>query len=206
MRRRGFTLIEMLVVVVVIAILAGVLLPAMSVIRKKRSQTSTYKQLNNLGNAISRYMDNEGMLPVDDNDPDLDFRSKPLKFLMLEPRTAGKEPYFELTTGNGLKHDGTQWILAKPFNAEAMTDHFAPGKPDNRLQLTIVNKPDTTPRYTETIVIRAPAQDLEPDDDIVYFYTVDPDAVRADPAAYGLENRDLDQVSSRTWVFLERDE
>ena len=60
----GFTLIELLVVTAIIAVLASLLLPAISSIRSAARSTGCLSHLRQIGSAITAYAsDNEGQLP-----------------------------------------------------------------------------------------------------------------------------------------------
>ena len=66
--KKQFTLIELLVVIAIIAILAAMLLPALSAARERARSASCISKLNNYGKAIIMYGDpNKGYVPIDDN-------------------------------------------------------------------------------------------------------------------------------------------
>lgn len=64
MRRRGFTLVELLVVMAIITILAGMLMPAIEAARSQAYATSCRSRLSQLGHAVSLYcINHHGYLP-----------------------------------------------------------------------------------------------------------------------------------------------
>jgi prepilin-type processing-associated H-X9-DG protein len=61
---RGFTMVELLVILAITAVLAALLLPAMARARRKAEQTSCVSNLKQLGHALQLYIDdNEDSLP-----------------------------------------------------------------------------------------------------------------------------------------------
>ena len=64
-RKHGFTLIELLVVIAIIAILAAMLLPALSRARESARDISCMNNVNSLGKAMILYADdNQDRIPT----------------------------------------------------------------------------------------------------------------------------------------------
>ncbi len=90
--RHSFTLVELLIVIAIIAMLAGLLLPALNKARARARQSSCLSNLHQLGLAVNLYAnDNRHYLPVAVLQPSADTNGWPAIAVLLKPYL-GAEP------------------------------------------------------------------------------------------------------------------
>ncbi|MBI4614229.1 MAG: type II secretion system protein [Planctomycetes bacterium] len=65
--RRGFTLVELLIVVAIIGILAGILLPVLNKVKERAKRATCKSTVQNLSVSMKEYQDMIGEFPPDDD-------------------------------------------------------------------------------------------------------------------------------------------
>lgn len=73
-QKRAFTLIELLMVIAIIGILAGILIPAVGAVRTKANIAASKSQLSNYVNAIKMFKGDYGYFPFVTGNTDLEYK------------------------------------------------------------------------------------------------------------------------------------
>jgi prepilin-type N-terminal cleavage/methylation domain-containing protein len=92
-QRPGFSLVELLIVVVIVLVLIGLLVPTIHLLRRSQYRTVTVKTMEELTRAITMYLDDYASLGFTADARD--FVAEPLTFLHRRPLDAGLTAYFD---------------------------------------------------------------------------------------------------------------
>ncbi|MFM2089760.1 MAG: hypothetical protein RLZZ127_249 [Planctomycetota bacterium] len=157
-RNQGFTLIEILVVVSVIAVLAALLFPALGLLRRSSHAVATQHVMDNLATAINSYLSEDALL----GDTDAGFAADPWAYLHRRWVAAGKPAPMESLA---LRHLGdAQGLPVSDISAgRTILDGFGRVMVFSATSAVGLG----SRRYTTGVMIRSSGSDeADPSDDI----------------------------------------
>lgn len=172
--RRGFSIIELLVVVSVIAALAGLLLPALGMIREQQRKVATWDLMLHLGVAVSAYLGDYAS--VGDASDETAFAKDPWSCLYRIPVANGKPAYIEFSGKQLLRDTGGAGVGPfVPATAGVATHPMDAWHRPFLWQVKNLSVAGSTRRYTTTVRIRSDAGTSDPHirNDLVFEYTAD---------------------------------
>ncbi len=146
-RRNGFTLIELLVVIAIIAILIGLLLPAVQKVREAAARLQCQNNLKQIGLGMMNYENSQGGLPPSATGTQGAVVGAPF-YPFSHSWSAAVLPYIEQTNSFNLYHYNANWN--DPTNYTAIQTY-----------LKLFNCPSTPnqPRFDATIAAKPSAGD-----------------------------------------------
>lgn len=193
--RRGFTLIELMIVIAIIAALAGMSLAVLSILRRQARIASTLDLMTHITTAVDAYLHEYRRLG---NNPTsgIEFLQDPWAHLYKNPLKEKKTPFIEIKSERLVQQlgPGACKRADAPQTATHFTDFFG-NNAANVFSFTLFNNnkgsgPNTA--YAHCIILRSSAGTFgDPKDDLFYAYSADKASWRKlkyeDVAAFGTE-------------------
>ena len=116
MKKRGFTLVELLVVILIISVLAGFLVPAVFQGRKKVARIQCTNNLANIGKLALIYADdNKGQLPVADTEEPRAYESLNLLAEQISDARKGEMYVCPASQDEELERERVAYFIKKLF-------------------------------------------------------------------------------------------
>jgi prepilin-type N-terminal cleavage/methylation domain-containing protein len=175
LHRRGFTLLELMVVVAIIAILAGMVMAVLAILRKQQRTASTWDLMTHMHTAMDMYLRESPRLG---NPTSSDFLADPWEFFYKAQHRLKKPTYLELPLHQVVKKtaQGASLRADSLTQATHIVDHFGSNSA-NVLSFTILNHSRGSGDkfvYAQCILLRSSAGTLgDPKDDLVFGFNSD---------------------------------
>jgi prepilin-type N-terminal cleavage/methylation domain-containing protein/prepilin-type processing-associated H-X9-DG protein len=151
--KRAFTLVELLVVIAIIAVLAAILLPALTRVKAKGRAISCVNNLRQFGQALHTYAaDNDDYFPPEGTGTSL---NSEVGWYIALPRTMGMPAYNEMAWRTNATAPLTRTPLLCPANTRrsngnnlfhyCLNDHLdGTGAGDKRVRVGAIRNPSVT--------------------------------------------------------------
>lgn len=164
--RQAFTLLELLVVIAVIAVLAGMVLAASGIMRKSQKHLATTTMMGQIVVAMNNYLEKWPRLGDASAN---DFRQAPWQYLVVRPKRSGLDAFLEWPTARLAELNAGVISPAKSEkSATHLFDHFGTTS-DNIISFTIIERGAGSARYARAIEMRSSAgTPTKRSDDIIY--------------------------------------